>query len=204
MKGFVKILLFLTLGLLLLSGTNANAITVSNTTSELFDASSGTRDVTISSHFLIQDVTIAIDFEKYAGETLGFNAGGIPYYKEIVFRLTSPANTTVNLIIADSFNSGTDGFRGIINFDDSASQVVNYDADSPHAGTFRPVGSLSAFNGQDASGTWSLYIEDTATADHLGFYRFDLTLIPVPIPPTVLMLGGGLIGLWGLRRKIRS
>ena len=38
-------------------------------------------------------------------------------------------------------------------------------ADVPYTGTWRPEGLLSDFNGDDAAGTWTLQIRDTAFAD---------------------------------------
>lgn len=50
-------------------------------------------------------------------------------------------------------------FRGTV-FDDEASEDIT-GGEGDLAGRFRPVGSLSDFDGKDAAGTWQLVVEDT-------------------------------------------
>lgn len=61
--------------------------------------------------------------------------------------------------------------------------------------------SLSVFNGTDANGVWSLYVEDFVGGDS-GIISGGWTLhvAPVPGPSALLVFGTGLIGLVGSRR----
>ncbi|MGC4045669.1 MAG: PEP-CTERM sorting domain-containing protein [Armatimonas sp.] len=181
-------------------------------TPELFDASSGSRTFTVTPADMaggtaVNRVTIAIDFEKYDGGTLGVNGGDTPFYDEIVFTLTNPQNVTTTLIGADSFNFGADGFRGVITFDDLASLFVNDNPDSPQAGTFKPIlgESLSALNSADGVGDWILGIQDTTGADHLGYYSASLEIngptASAPEPGTLALGLLGVGGLWLRRRR---
>lgn len=192
----------------------AGFITATNSTPGLFDASSDTRTVAFTGAEagfgtgVITNVVISINFAKADGESFDPPfPGGAPFYNEIVFRLTSPGGTIVNLINAGSFNVGSGQFDGTITFDQSAAQVVNDNPDQPQAGTFRPIGDLNTLNGENALGTWSLFIQDTTGADALRFRSFTLdvnTVNPVPAPPAVVMFGIGLVGLAGFRRLRRG
>ncbi len=157
------------------------------------DNSNTTRTFSVNTMFIVTEVTIEIDFEKYDGQTLGVNGGATPFYNEIVFTLTSPNATTVTLIAANSFVSGSTGFRGVIKFDQAALDVVNVNTASPSAGTFRPTGggSLSDFVGQQAFGNWSLFMADTANADHMGYYSSTLSFVPEPSSMALLSVGLG-------------
>ncbi len=198
--------------LILLSAGAANAglITLSNNTTGLFDASSGTRTVTIAgtNPDLITRVEISIDFVKADGEAFaGPYPTGTPFLNETVFTLTGPGGTTVNLIAANSFKAGTTLFDGVIRFAQSAPQVVNVNDTLMQAGTFQPVGNLNGFNGQLADGTWTLFIRDTTGADALRFRSFTLDVeTGVPEPSSAAMLGiAGLLTVAGaLRRRTKS
>ncbi len=115
----------------------------------------------------------------------------------------------MNLINEDSFDSGSSLFDGAITFDDAAAQVVNYDVNSPHSGTFRPIGSLADFNGSAAGGTWTLFIEDTVGADSLRFHSFALEVttadggVPEPGSLSLILLGGAAIAIGTLKRRLR-
>jgi hypothetical protein len=177
-----------------------------------FDATSGTAtfDVTagdMAGGTAVNSVTIAIDFEKYDGETMGVNGGGTPFYNEISFILTNPQNVSTTLIGSGVFNPSSGGFRGIITFDDLASSFVNVDPDNPQAGTFKPsgpglMGDLLSTNGV---GTWTLAIADTTGSDHLGYYSAGLSLnggtaaAPEPGALALSLLGVG--GFFLRRRK---
>jgi len=176
-----------------------------------FDASSGTRDFIVTpadmaGGTVVNSVTIAIDFEKYDGETFGVNPGGTPFYNEIVFTLTNPQNVTTTLIGSGSFTTGSGGFRGVITFDDLASLFVNNDPDTPQAGTFKPTGTgtMTDLNSLNGVGTWTLGIQDTTGSDHLGYYSAGLSLnggasAPEPGTLALALLGGG--GFWLRRRR---
>lgn len=183
-----------------------------------FDASSGTRTFTVAPGDLtmgsaINSVSIAIDFEKFDGETLGFNGGGTPYYNEIHFSLTNPDGIVTQLIAPGSFSSSNTGFRGIITFDDTAVHVVNYDVSQPHEGMFRPTGAgtMSDLNTANGAGNWSLRIEDTEGGDHLGYYSASLMLnggganpSAVPEPGSIAFALGSLITGAGMLRRRRK
>jgi hypothetical protein len=194
----------------------AGLITLTNSTFGNFDASSGTRSVTVTgleSGFgtgEILDVNVSVDFTKADGEGVNPPASpGTPFYNEIVFRLTSPFATTVNLISAGSFNSGSSGtlFNGVITFDQAAAQVVNVNPNQPSAGTFRPVGNLNSFNGGTALGNWTLFIQDTVAADSLRFRSFTANITtadPIPEPATLTLTALGLAAAAARHRRRRS
>lgn len=175
------------------------------------DASTATRTFSVltsdipSGHY-INFVTFTIDFEKFDGETIGVNAGGTPYYNEISLKLKNPAGTETTLIAAGAFATGSGGFRGVITFDDAAALVVNNNTAAVSAGTFRPTGAGTMGNLQTNSGagTWTLTMQDTAWADHLGYWSSTLTLQTrsalIPEPATLGLCVLGLGALAGLRR----
>lgn len=67
------------------------------------------------------------------------------------------------------------------------------------SGTYAPAGALSAFNGQNSAGNWTLSISDNAGGDlgSLGSWTLNLTAVPTPGAAALL----GLAGVAGLRRR---
>ena len=91
-------------------------------------------------------------------------------------------------------------------FDDAAATSITAGA-APFTGSFRPEGLLSAFNGQDAFGTWTLRVTDDLGGD-VGFinsWGLDIEgRTTVPEPSSLAILGIGLAGLATMRRKQRA
>ncbi len=154
---------------------------------------------------LINDVDIAIRFTKSRGVlATAFN--------EIGFTLSYGAINTA-LIVGDSSlinNQATFGvglfastFSGTIVFDDESANSLG---SAPAAGTFRPVGSLAAFDGAllTAGSAWTLTISDTsAIGSAVVFDRatLNVNITPVPEPSTYGLLGVvSLIGIVAWRR----
>ncbi len=172
-------------------------VSKTNNTAGSADNSALTRDVTFTtSDFatgsVISDVNLSVSFEKISG-TCPTHDGGWPFNREIYAFLTSPAGTQVALIEDSGNNSGSGtgytytssevyGGSATVLFDDTAATVVGGPA--PASGTFRPIQPLSAYNGEDPLGIWTLTMGDSGAGDPLCFGEYTL-IIEADQPPTV-------------------
>ena len=73
-------------------------------------------------------------------------------------------------------------------------------------GTFRPNNLLSAFDGLNTSGLWTLTVRDLAAADTGTLQSWSLDIsrnaVAAPEPGTLTLIGAGLLGLnWTRRRR---
>lgn len=193
-----------------LGAINAQAalLTATNSTAGVFDASSGTRTFSLGAG-IITDVNISISFSKCDDPSNSdggaCNGSGSSFNNEIVFRLTSANGTTVNLVNAFTYSGQTPGSGAqTVVFDDGAATAVG--GPSVVSGTFRPVGLLSAMNGADSAGTWTLFIQDTTLQDPLNFFSSTLSVTTreasvVPEPTSLLLIGAGVLALARSRRR---
>jgi subtilisin-like proprotein convertase family protein len=79
---------------------------------------------------------------------------------------------------------------------------VNVNRNLPQAGVFRPVSPLSVLNGENAAGTWTLFIEDTLAWNALQFRDVELNIQTQPVPTPALLPGliGLGLGIWRKRK----
>jgi uncharacterized repeat protein (TIGR01451 family) len=109
------------------------------------------------------------------------------YRGDLRMFLTSPGGTQVTLIqnTADTQNNFN------VLFDDGAAALItshttlNDTATAatvapPYQRTFRPLQPLTAFNGQNANGNWTLSICDSLNADTGTFFHSTLVITPQP------------------------
>jgi subtilisin-like proprotein convertase family protein len=107
--------------------------------------------------------------------TLSVNSGGTiddvnvigltgthTYVSDLVIKLQSPAGTQRTLF--SQLCSSQDNFN--LNFDDEATLAYSSIPCPPTSGGFyKPFQALSAFDGQDATGTWTLIVQDLFNTD---------------------------------------
>lgn len=123
-----------------------------------------TRTFSVASALTVSDVDI--------GVLLSHNTRS-----HIRLSLTSPAGTTVNLI---TNSGGTADHINVLFDDEAAAAISTHTANDtittvpPYQRTFRPASVLSAFDGQNAAGTWTLRICDSQTGTTGTFTRADL------------------------------
>jgi len=123
------------------------------------------RNFVVGDNFSIADVDIGI----YATHT---------WRGDLRFVLQSPAGTRVQLTNGDTGSMNGNNFNVLL--DDSAAQEVGSDSPTgnhptgtppPYANTFRPNNPLSAFNGENAAGTWRLEACDLLPQFDDGTFR---------------------------------
>ncbi len=118
-----------------------------------------------------------LDFEE-VGEILDVDVEvdiSHTFVADLDMFLISPSGTRVRLI-NDRGGSG-DNLQGTI-FDDEASRSINSisNTEAPFTGRFRPIQPLSAFDGEDSNGTWTLEIRDDAANDVGVLNAWSLTI----------------------------
>ena len=101
---------------------------------------------------------------------------------DVTATLTSPAGTSVRLFTAVG-GSGNNFCQTVL--DDAATTSISTltSANAPFTGTYKPAGSLAAFTGQSADGTWVLNVSDSAFLDTGTVQAFSVQAYPFTCAP---------------------
>jgi len=137
------------------------------------DNDSETINIPIAESGPIRDVTVTVEFEKIANDCAnGFHVNGsTPFNDEIEYTLISPTGTSVTLIDG---NWSSDPYRGIVEFTLNDSFAALPTDTMPSSGDFTPSNALSAFEDEEANGTWQLVVTDTAAGNALNHMAHSL------------------------------
>ena len=174
------LLLLLAMALVVAPAAYAQTTTTySNTTGGAINSSAPcssplVRNFTVSTSYIVGDVNLGV----LATHT---------WRGDLRITLQSPAGTRVQLVNGDTNNISGDNFN--VRLNDGGVQTVNTDGNTvthstsapPYQHDFSPNSPLSAFNGENAQGTWRLEICDQyPQADNGNFVRADLYLTSLP------------------------
>jgi hypothetical protein len=124
--------------------------------------------------------------------TAGSTTVGIDhtFVNDLQISLTSPAGTAVLLI--DRTDGGGNNFCQVVLDDDAAAPSIQTAASAPFTGTWTPNSPLSAFDGQNGNGNWTVTAQDFFIGD-TGNIR-DVSITIDSGPSTVL--ANAPVGYW--------
>lgn len=147
--------------------------------------SSVSSNLTVSGSGTIADVNVSVNMDHVWVGDLGFTLSKGGANVKIIDRPGVPASTY-----------GCSGDNIVATLDDAAGTAVEGQCASSTPtinGTFSPNNALSAFNGLDGNGTWTLTVQDdypSADSGTLNSWRVEIctsggtTPTPTPLPPT--------------------
>ncbi len=141
---------------------------------------------------LINDLNFRLDAITGCDTTTGNPNASVThtFNGDLSFKLTSPQGTTVSLI-ASRGGAGQNFCTVTLDDDGGFPAASTIPATGAVTGNFAPESPLSAFDGQNANGNWTLNVADTGAADTGTLNRFSLLITPT------VCLGGCIQGVEG-------
>jgi subtilisin-like proprotein convertase family protein len=160
---------------------------LTNTTPvDVCDLCTVTSDLTYTSHDMVTDVNVLINDLIHS------------YDADLTIALTHN-NQTVILANRLGGSSGANYTNTV--FDDAALQSISVgNVYAPFTGTFSPASLLSAFNGMDAFGLWTLTVTDNEEGDSGTLNSWGLNITAVPEANGLALIVLGLLGVAARRR----
>jgi subtilisin-like proprotein convertase family protein len=126
----------------------------------------------------IQDLTFSLDGTTCSA-AVGATTVGLDhaFVGDLVLTLTSPSGTSVPLTV-ETTNGGNNFCKTV--FDDAAGTAfrVTPANKAPFTGSYQPANPLSAFDGEDPEGTWTLKVADTYRNNVGSVRAFSLNIAP--------------------------
>jgi subtilisin-like proprotein convertase family protein len=118
------------------------------------------------------------------------------FLDDLIFRLTSPAGTTVQFVNRRGGNGNNICTTSILN-DGISPSASTWPFAGAISGTWQPESPFTVFNGQNPNGNWTLNVSDTFVADTGSVRRFSLLISSgVDTPQSVPTLSEfGMMGL---------
>ena len=151
--------------------SNSTGGAIADVSCNLPIASQLTRTFTVPTSFIVGDVDLGIFLDH-------------TYRSDLRIFVTSPAGTSVSILPWTTNVQSGNNLNDLFD-DEAAAAITSHNATvndpltptpPPYNHSFRPANPLSAFDGQDAAGTWSLRICDAVAADTGNFRRADLLI----------------------------
>ena len=145
------------------------------------------------------DTPVVINDESSASSTITVTGSGRILDVNALVNITHTWDADL-LLSNQNGGSGSQNYTNTL-FDDSAYTAINAGyAYAPYTGSFSPEQALSAFIDMDVAGDWTftatdLYAGDTGVIDNWSL------IATVPEPASLALVGLGMMGLAGIRRR---